>query len=747
MAVGTPQLTTSQQRKYFKVRTDLEVTKQVHRGETCYIIKDPLALRYFRMSDVEFRVFSLLDGTHSVEDIQKIIHEEFADVELTKDSISHFFLQLKQVNFLERMYAKESRLLYERAKKREKMFSFVGKMKNVFFIKFSVCDPDRFLDKTLPYVRWIFTKPFGYLCAFVMAIALFIAFKDMENMAAQFESILTLRNLVFFWAVFVVVKMIHEVGHAYTCKLFGGEVHELGLLFMFFTPCLYCDVSDAWIFQKRAHRLWVSSAGIFVELFMASVACIVWWSSNDVIIKPLAYSTMFLCSISSLFFNANPLMKFDGYYMLSDYLEMPNLRNKAVQRTGDLLKKYILGMDMPEDEIQDPDNRLYVIYGIASSLYIYIFVFAICGFTMSMIYILGLYMMVSMVVGMLVFPIRKMVTFLMKNRRNMRIKKHRLYVLGSIGGVLLGLFLFFKMDYEIKTYCVIEPSSRVAIRAPDLGAFGGSFVDELRVVEGERVKQGAPIAVLTNLRLEGALVEQQVQIAVKEKELIEARGRQDQNKVAEIEGIIKSYKEEASKIAAMLDGLTLRAPFTGTVMIPEQAQLAQDKQEGQDRKEVVLAKKDTIGLKKGAYVNAKDDPICSICDTDKVVVRAVVLDYDIANVAPPDASRPGARVTLRLHSNPDRRFEGAVLKKPVAYREFVKDMDPALLAVFGGVVAVNHWGEPMDHYFVVVISIDNAEGVLRPGMTGWAKIHAGRKTLGQRSWAVLRQKARDMFRM
>ena len=155
MAVGAPQLTSSQQKKYFKVRTDLEITKQVHRGETCYIIKDPLALRYFRLSDVEFRVFSLLDGAHSIEDIQKIIHEEFADVELTKDSISHFLLMLKQVNFLERMYAKESRLLYERAKKREKMFTLIGKLKNVFFIKFSVFDPDRFLDHTLRYVRWM----------------------------------------------------------------------------------------------------------------------------------------------------------------------------------------------------------------------------------------------------------------------------------------------------------------------------------------------------------------------------------------------------------------------------------------------------------------------------------------------------------------------------------------------------------------------------------------------------------------
>jgi putative peptide zinc metalloprotease protein len=717
MAVSAPQLTTSQQKKYFKVRTDLEITKQSHRGETCYIIKDPLALRYFRLSEVEFRVFTLLDGAHSIEDIQRIIHEEFADIELTNESISQFLLMLKQVNFLERMYAKESRLLYDRAQKRKAMFSLSSKLKNIFFFKVSLWDPDRFLDWTLPYVRFIFTKPFGYVCALIMAVALWIGFMSTSTIAEQLSGILTFRNLVFFWVVFVIVKMFHELGHAYTCKYYGGEVHELGILLMFFTPCLYCDVSDAWIFQRKRDRLWVSGAGIFVELFLAGVACIVWKVSEPGLLKTLSYNTMFLCSVSSIFFNANPLMKFDGYYMLSDYLEMPNLRNKSIQRLAGLLKKFLLGMDVPEDEIKDPDNRLYVVYALASSLYIYIFIFAIAGFTMSQIYILGLYMFLSMFIGLLLFPLRKMITFLAKNRRNMKIKRHRLYVLGAIGVIILGFFFLYRLDYKLKNACVIEPSARVEIRAPWDG-----FIEQFDVVEGQRVEKGGVIAVLKNRDIERNIADCLANIEVKKRQIDKANGEQDltaaqQYKIEKVE-----LEKELEEFQAIHKDLTIRAPFACTILIPA----------GTGSRGISLR------LNKGRFVK-KGETICGIGDIEEVMVRAVVNDADIRDV------QTSAPVALRMYAYPHRTFEGAVTKKSPATHEFIDSLP--LLHPFGGEVVVKSTGEPIEKFFEVDISISNQEGLLKPGMTGWAKIYAGRKTLGERLWAFIKQKAQVMFRI
>jgi hypothetical protein len=286
------------------------------------------------------------------------------------------------------------------------------------------------------------------------------------------------------------------------------------------------------------------------------------------------------------------------------------------------------------------------------------------------------------------------------------------------------------MDYLIKTPCILEPSRREDIRAKD----PGGFLDKLNVAEGQRVKKGEVIAVLTNIDLEREVAEIGTQIAMLQKQLIEAMGRGDQNEVSQIKLTIEQYHKEAAHKRAQLDGLTLSAPFNGTVMIPEESKT----QEQTD--------KDILTRKKGTRVMSGDKlPICKIGDTDKVIVHAVVLDYNIGDVAPPDESTPGARVTLRTYAYPNRAFEGTVLKKTQSYQEYIKNL--ALLSPFGGEVALKQSGEPMDHYFVVDVSIDNSDGLLKPGMTGYAKIHAGRKTLGQRFLGFLKQKIRVMFRM
>lgn len=310
----------------------------------------------------------------------------------------------------------------------------------------------------------------------------------------------------------------------------------------------------------------------------------------------------------------------------------------------------------------------------------------------------------------------------------MKLSAHSLYVLLPLAAVGLIFSLFFKFDYNIKTPSVIEPSKRVELRA----TYPGGFVDKLCVEEGQRVKQGAVVAVLTNISLERAIAEQHTQIATLEKQLVEASGRRKQNEVNQV----KAQQEEAQKVAAKLeatrDDLTLRAPFSGTVLIPEESKLDEKNQ-----------RRDVLKFKKGSYARP-GETICSVSNTDEVTVYTVVHDSDIAQVEPPGENQPGAKVTLRMYAYPDRTFTGAVYKKPQAYNEFIKN--PALLHPFGGEVVVKQSGEPVGHFFVVNISIANPEGLLIPGMTGWARIHAGKKTLADRSYGFVRKKIRLLFR-
>ena len=143
------------------------------------------------------------------------------------------------------------------------------------------------------------------------------------------------------------MKIIHEFGHGLTAKHFGGEVHEMGILFLVLTPALYCDVTDSWLLPNKWKRIWISAAGIYVECFLASIATFVWWYSTPGLLNSLAMATMFICSVNTIMFNANPLLRYDGYYVMADWLEIPNLRIKSTQFFAYLIQEKVLGLEIP----------------------------------------------------------------------------------------------------------------------------------------------------------------------------------------------------------------------------------------------------------------------------------------------------------------------------------------------------------------------------------------------------------------
>ena len=184
------------------------------------------------------------------------------------------------------------------------------------------------------------------------------------------------------WIALGVVKIIHEFGHGLSCKAFGGESHEMGILLMCLSPALYCNVTDAWTLADKWKRIIISFAGIYVELVIAAIATFVWWytpaypTANNI-----ALCIMVLCSVSTIMFNANPLMRFDGYYILADWLEVPNLREKANRFLNNLFLSKALGIEVPPDVYMAPWRKwLFAIYAIASWVYRWVVTFSILCF-------------------------------------------------------------------------------------------------------------------------------------------------------------------------------------------------------------------------------------------------------------------------------------------------------------------------------------------------------------------------------
>ena len=156
-----------------------------------------------------------------------------------------------------------------------------------------------------------------------------------------------------------ITKVLHEFGHGLSCKHFGGECHEMGIMVLVLTPCLYCNVSDSWMLPNKWQRAMIGAAGMYVELVIASVCTFMWWFSTPGLLNNLCLNAMFICSVSTVLFNGNPLLRYDGYYILSDVTEIPNLRQKATTILSRKMGEWCLGMEMADDPFLPQSNQIF----------------------------------------------------------------------------------------------------------------------------------------------------------------------------------------------------------------------------------------------------------------------------------------------------------------------------------------------------------------------------------------------------
>ncbi|HET9799290.1 MAG TPA: hypothetical protein VFP90_14930, partial [Gemmatimonadaceae bacterium] len=265
------------------LRAEISIIEQTYRGEKSFVVKDLAAQRYFRFGAAEVRVLRAFDGRHTPAEIAALLGEE--GVRLSAAAVDAFARSMANAGFLERALGERTTLQLERlrAERRERRRPqlFRGELLRM---RWSFGDPDTLLSRTLPYLQWMFTR--GFVAASVLVFVLYFAI-----LAARWDAFgaalvdtfswhaLTLGNVIVLWLTGALVILIHELGHGYACKHFGGEVRELGFMLIYFQPAFYCNVSDAWSFPERRARLWVTAAGGWIQLVVASVAALVWWAA------------------------------------------------------------------------------------------------------------------------------------------------------------------------------------------------------------------------------------------------------------------------------------------------------------------------------------------------------------------------------------------------------------------------------------------------------------------------------------
>jgi putative peptide zinc metalloprotease protein len=558
-----------------KLRDGLHFVEQVYRGEAGFVVKDPSTKKYFRFRPAEARVLRCFDGTRSIAEVAAALADE--GMRVTAGAVESFARTLTNIGLLERPLEERTTLQLERlrAERRQRRRAplFRGELLRM---RWSLGDPDALFDRTMPYVRWCFTRPFLIASALLFAAYFAIMASSWNElsgaMAARYSlATFTLGSLLLLWAVFVAVTVIHELAHGYACKFFGGEVHELGVMVIYLQPAMYCNVNDAWSFPDLRARLWVTAAGGWIELAIAGVAAVVWVVvSPGSLLADVAVATMMVAGGMTLLANGNPLLPLDGYFALTDYLEIPNLRLRAIEYVRWWLQRHVLRLDRPEPAVTDRERRVFLVYGTLALTYIGgVFGFAlhlVLGWVGAAAGAGGVIATIAVATVLARRSIRQLwLTLATSLRRRATAdgdRRHRRRLQWA-GGLLLPLLLAAPWPHTATGSFVTAPARVQLITAPSEGV-----IAEVLVEEGGHVAAGTPLVRMRHfagLRAVAAASREVDSLTAAESQA-RARGR-----AADAEVLAADRDAAVSRHAQLrrrADATTVRALASGVVLTP-----------------------------------------------------------------------------------------------------------------------------------------------------------------------------------
>lgn len=471
-----------------------------------YVVKNPGRGEYFHLGEMEHFLLTQFDGQQSAETIRAAFAERFGQV-LSNEELEEFLDLAEGQGLLQREKWGDN------ATQRVAIPDAAPFGLQLLYWRKKFFDPDRLFTWLSPKLWFCWTPAFLLFSAGCIVLAAGLLWANRQILAGSLLSSLRWETAFFAWLVLMFVTTCHEFAHGLTCKRYGGDVHEVGFLLVFFMPCFYCNVSDASMFREKSKRLWVTLAGGYFELFLWALAVFVWrLTMPDSLVNYLALIVASACGVQTLF-NLNPLLKLDGYYLLSDWLEVPNLQ----QRAGDCIKGWIRwllwGAARPEP---DPRGRCLLTYGLVSWLYSLAFLFlslvvmthmlsARLGLLgLVLVVLLGLLSLSGLLHGFTAGEVRKMILY--------RHKRSVLWLLG-MGGLAAVLCLVQIEDRSSGTFR-LRTATRAELRAPVAG-----FLKEICCDEGDSVTPECLIARLEVPGLDSRLAQKEAEVAAVEAKL------------------------------------------------------------------------------------------------------------------------------------------------------------------------------------------------------------------------------------
>jgi len=567
------------------------------------------------------------------------------------------------------------------------------------------------------------------LCALTLVIVQFDVF---QSKLPSFQSFFAAQNWLLIAGVLGVTKVIHEFGHGLSCKHFGGECHEMGVMFLVLTPCLYCNVSDSWMLPNRWHRAAIGAAGMYVEVVIASAATFVWWFSEPGMLNYICLNIMFVSSVSTIMFNANPLLRYDGYYILSDVMEVPNLRQKATSILNRKLGKWCLGLEEPEDPFLPKRNQgFFALYTVASFLYRWLILLSILYFLNKVFEPYGLKVIGQMIAlmslyGLIVMPLTKVVKFFRVPGRLNKVKKVRMFASLFLLGALIGSA--FVIPFPSSVMCSFEllPRGATSIYVEVEG-----ILEEVLVEPGEQVEAQQVLARMRSIDLEleiESLRGERESRRVELESLQKLRFRDDEAslQLQVVQERLAAFEEQLAQKLRDAKRLEITAPVAGTLIPPPL------RQERPAEKQLELASwtgspLDKKNLGTTFMTDGQQILFCQIGDPNAWDAVLVIGQRDLDLVA------QGQEVRLMLEESAYHVF---ISKIEYIANDELQALPSRLASTSGGPVPAQPDKDgtlrPLSTSYQAVVQLDDSLGMFRNGLIGQARIKTKPSTLASR---------------
>ena len=480
-----------------RLRNHAQIHRHVYRGSVWYVLQNHSTGKFHRFTPVANLIIGLMDGARTLQEIWDLACVRLGDEVPSQDEVIKLLSDLHRADVLQSDAPPDIHELQQRRSQHAsaRWKQYIG---NPLSLRFPLLDPEKLVRRLMPLFAplfgWFGAALWGGTVAWALVL---IAMHWTELSSDVVDRVFSVENLLLMWFVFPLIKMLHEFGHAVATKAGGGEVHEMGVMLLVLMPVPYVDASSATAFRDKRSRMLVGAAGMLVELFIAALAVFAWVHLEAGTERAIAYNVILVAGVSTLLFNGNPLLRYDGYYILSDYLEIPNLAQRANEYLGYLVNRYLFNVEGGSDPVAEPGERgWFLFYSIASFVYRMFMMVSIALLIASKFFVIGVILALWAFASMLVLPLSKKIGYLFSSPRLAGRRARALFATGTIVTALAAILLWWPAPSSTLAEGVIWAPEQAQVRATVDG-----FVTRVLAKPDQQVHRGEVLIQCEDLEL------------------------------------------------------------------------------------------------------------------------------------------------------------------------------------------------------------------------------------------------------